>query len=207
MTDIIRFILLFALIAVAVKLAYFIYKRCLMLTRIYSLKKLCNANITLHRFPFLPMWIRSDKPDISVEILDTVYHIRLYSGISATRYVHFTDAEYSVVYKNVRTMVTPARAATKSPSNVKLSYSAGGKVRIIGNMKLPDVKGKTSVKVLLFSPAPHEVSYVTEERSTIRLAFTGDELYGYKIFTPSTFVTYADREKRTREQQMPKILQ
>ena len=201
MTDIIRYILIALCIYLCIRLLYFLYKRARMLIKIYSLRKECNAKISLHRIPFLPMWIRSEKPDITVEILDTVYCIRLYSGISGNRYVHFCDKEYSVAYKSVRTMVTPARAAVAkvAPSAVKISYSAGGRVRIIKQMCCPEANKKRVVRVLLFSPAPHEVSYVTEEKSTIKLAFTGDELYGYRIFTPSTFVIFADRERRRAE--------
>lgn len=198
MADIIRYLLIALVIIALYKIAFFTVKRCGMLRKIYSLRRECNAKITLHRFPFLPHFVRSKKPDITVEIFDTVYHIRLYSGISGTHLVHFVDGEYSVVYRQMRAMTTPARAAVKTPSHVRLTYSQGGKVRIISHIDTDGCTNsqKRTVPVLLFSPAPYEVSYVTEERSTIKLAFTGDSLYGYKIFTPSTFAIHADREAR-----------
>ena len=52
------------------------------------------------------------------------------------------------------------------------------------------------VPVLIFSPAPNEVSYVTETKNSIRVAFSGDRVYGARIFTASTFLTIADREYR-----------
>ena len=52
------------------------------------------------------------------------------------------------------------------------------------------------VPALIFSPAPGEVSFVTEERTSIMTAFTGDAVYGTRIFTPDTFVRYVERQHR-----------
>ena len=198
MTEILRFLILVLIAFFVIKGLCFIIKRCAMLRKIYSLKKECNAKISLHRCPFSPFVCRGEKPDITVEILDTVYGIRLYSGIAPTRFVHFVDGEYSVVYKRLRAMVMPSRSSTRMAKGIALTYSSGGHVNIMGKMT-DEVDGKKCQRVLLFSPAPHEVSYVTEEKTTIRLAFTGDTLYGYKVFTTSTLVTYIDREKRRIE--------
>ena len=198
MAEIIKLLIIVFCIYLAFSAVVFVTKRAIMLTKIYSLKKLCNAKISLHRCPFLPFICRSEKPDITIEILDTVYAIRLYSGISSTRFVHFVDDEYSVVYKRLRAMVMPNRSAAKVAKGIALTYSSGGHVNVMGKMSC-DTGGRKCQRILLFSPAPHEVSYVTEEKTTIRLAFTGDMLYGYKVFTPSTLITYLDREKRRIE--------
>lgn len=200
MAEIIRLSIIVILIVIAIRTFVFVFKRSVMLWKINSLKKECDAKIYLHTFPFSPFQTKSKKPDITIEIFDTVYAIRLYSGISSTRFVHFVDEKYSVVYKKVRAMVMPSRAATKSGRGVRLSYSTGGKVNVMTDICVNN-KRKRMVKILLFSPAPYEVSYVTEERSTIHLAFTGDTLYGYRVFTPSTLSTFIDREyRRLREE-------
>ena len=198
MAEIIKLIIIVFCVYFSIRAVVFLTKRAIMLVKIYSLKKECNAKISLHRCPFSPFVCRGEKPDITVEILDTVYAIRLYSGIAPTRFVHFVDGEYSVVYKRLRAMVMPSRSSTRMAKGIALTYSSGGHVNIMGKMT-DEVDGKKCQRVLLFSPAPHEVSYVTEEKTTIRLAFTGDTLYGYKVFTTSTLVTYIDREKRRIE--------
>lgn len=198
MAKIIRLFIIVLCVYIIFRAVMFIAKRTMMLIRIYSLKKECNAKISLHRCPFIPFLPKGEKPDITVEILDTVYAIRLYPGISSTRFVHFVDEEYSVVYRRLRAMVMPNRSAARVAKGIALTYSSGGHVNIMGRMS-EEIDGKRCQRLLLFSPAPHEVSYVTEEKTTIRLAFTGDTLYGYKVFTPSTLVTYLDREKRRIE--------
>ena len=198
MADIIKLLIIVFVAYQLLRAVIFTVKRVIMLSKIHSLKRDLNANICLHKFPFSPFVSRGEKPDITIEIFDTVYAIRLYSGISSNRFVHFVDEKFSVVYKKMRAMVMPSRAASRVGKGVRLSYSTGGHVNVMGNLSLPDCK-KRVVKILLFSPAPYEVSYVTEERSTIHLAFTGDMLYGYRVFTPSTLVTFIDREKRREE--------
>ena len=198
MAEIIKLFIIVICVYVVFRTAVFLTKRTVMLIKIYSLKKECNAKISLHRCPFLPFLPRGEKPDITVEILDTVYAIRLYPGISSTRFVHFVDSEYSVVFRRLRAMVMPSRSAAKMAKGIALTYSSGGHVNIMSEMS-SETGGRKCQRILLFSPAPHEVSYVTEEKTTIRLAFTGDTLYGYKVFTPSTLVTFLDREKRRIE--------
>ena len=195
MADIIRLLFWILVILAAVRALDFVSKRLFMLRRLFSLRKECDAKISLHTFPLLPTLRPKEKPDITVEIFDTVYYIRLYSGISGARFVHFVDEEYSVVYSRVRAHIRPASRVAKA--YISAASSAGGRVRILKEMKTQP-SSKREVKILLFSPAPSEVSYVTEEKTSIKLAFTGDTLYSYKIFTPSTFATYAEREYRHR---------
>ena len=99
-------------------------------------------------------------------------------------------------------MTRPSRVATaNNPRTVGIYYHSGNRVRVMSPVGEQTDTTRRTVRVILFSPAPHEVSFVTEDRSRIRLAFTGDELYGHKIFTPSTFVIFADREMRARKEE------
>ena len=198
-----RDILLVALFAIILflgaSLLIFVIKRSILLVGIFSLKKMCDAKITLHTFPFRPMWLTPSGPDISVEILDTVYLIRLYSGGGAFSSVHFVNEKYSAVYIQVKGASRTHRARLNTPS-LTGGINIGTKVHILPEFKVPENIRKRRkiniVKVLLLNPAPSAMTYVTEEKTSIRIAFTGDEFYGMKVFTASTFVNYADRESR-----------
>ena len=52
------------------------------------------------------------------------------------------------------------------------------------------------IPALIFCPEPRELSYVTKERCSIKLAFMGDEVIGHRVFTPDTFESYIDRDSR-----------
>lgn len=204
MVDIINLILFIVLLTLVCRLSIWISKRISMIIKINSLKEDCNANIKFARFPFLPTSLMSKKPDIIVEIGDTVYLIKLYSG-GTMKFVHFASPEYSVRFSKMRAgrFVINTRWRSGAFSAVNSSFNVGARVFIMPEFPIPDeldgVYGKKIERVLLFNPAPFEVSYVTEEKTTIKLAFTGDEFYGTKIFTASSFVAYADRETRKND--------
>lgn len=199
MREIIQFIVFALLLFLATKLFIFIFKRTLLLCQIYSLKKMCGAKITLHSFPFRPMWMMPKGPDISVEILDTVYLLRLYSGGGDFSSVHFVNEKYSAVYIQVKGASRSHRAKINTPS-LTGGINIGTKVYILPEFDVPTElrsrRGIDIVKVMLLNPAPSAMTYVTEEKTSIRVAFTGDEFYGMKVFTGSTFINHADRESR-----------
>jgi nickel-dependent lactate racemase len=143
----------------------------------------------------------SEKADIMVEILDTVYLIRLYSGGSRHSLVHFADEKYSVRYIKMASKWVAYRGffGRSAMVDVAHAFTVGAKVFVLPPMKLSEEyekSGLTTEKILLFNPSPNAVSYVTPEKTRIKLAFTGDEMHGMKIFTGSSFVAYADRQTR-----------
>ena len=180
-------------------------KRLSLLIKLASLKKTCGAKITYKRSPFLPMRFSSEKPDIIVEILDTVYLIRLYSGGGMTRFVHFASPNYSVRYSRVKTgrFVINGRIRSRFITFADSAFNVGTRVIILPDFPIPEddrFYGKKIERVLLFNPAPNEVSFVTEEKTSIRTAFEGDEMYGVKVFTGSSFISHADRETRKNDE-------
>lgn len=83
------------------------------------------------------------------------------------------------------------------------NYSGAESEGILGDNNTPGANGKyigadgiIPTPVLIFNPAPGEVSYVTEEKTSIKGAFTGDSVLGTLIFTSSTFPAFAERELR-----------
>ena len=200
MTEIINYAIIFAVIFLSLGLLRFSAKRLTLLTRLLTLRRAAGSEIRLHSFPLRPMWAAGRGPDITVKILDTVYRIRLYSGGGASRSVHFTDRCWSVIYSRIRAgTVSPRRRNARHVSIANLNVGA----RVVHLPDMPRVDDPSIVDVLLFNPAPAEVSYVTEEGNSIRLAFTGDELLGYKVFTASTFVRYAERRYREEKEKRP----
>lgn len=202
------FIFILALVLIY-KLCFYISKRLSLIFRLLSLKKLCGATVRFTRFPLLSLIAPSKKPDAVVEIGNTVYLIRLINGRSGLHFLHFASPEYFVTF-------------------LKSRFFLGGRVRVRGRFFVTEHKGyittsghsvkilppleecekyanqsgfyeKKTVPVLIVNPTPCEVSYVTASKSSIKVAFTGDEIYGVKLFTPKTFVIHADREKREED--------
>jgi hypothetical protein len=164
-----------------------------------------GAKIQYRRIPLFSLLTLSPVPEITVEIDERLYLIRLMGTGSSHRRVHFANPQYTVTIKGKRARGSMAVASTNQFRNQMLvripdySRPKSGRVRILPPLRIPckiNTSGKTVVPVLIFNPAPHDVTYVTAEKNKVVAAFTGDTVYDQMIFTASTFVTYADRQTR-----------
>ena len=148
------------------------------------------------------MWMASEMPDIKIEILNTVYLVRLYSGGGSAHSVHFASANYSTVYMRLLRSQRAPQGSGASSLSMSSGMNISAKVIYLPEIKIPDdleESGKNIVPVLILNPAPSVLSYVSDEKTSIKIAFTGDEMYGVKVFTGSTFLRYIDRMKREEE--------
>ena len=202
MVDIINIALLIIGIILILRLSKWIRKRLRLVARLQTLEREYGGEVKFLRFPLLPTRVGSPKPDVYVRILDTVYLIRLYSGRGKHHMVHFVSEKFSVRYmKMALRMIASPRRPGKG-----IAYAESGKAFTVSSrvfvsvpMEAPDEligDAKRVEKILLFNPAPHAVSYVNDERTGIKLALVGDELYGMKIYTGSSFVAYASEQSK-----------
>ena len=198
--EIFEFIFTLLAIYLCLRLLRFVIKRLRMLKKVYSLKAY-GAKITLRGFLFRPNIIPQRKYEIKVEFRDTVYYVRLFNGGGIGRFVHFASKEFIVTYSKLRIgSVVQRRRTGAFAAPVTSVIKRSPKVYAMPPFEIDEsVQNKEQVKVMLFSPVPSEVSYVTKEKTSIKLAFTGDEIHGIKIFTPSTFAAYAERATREND--------
>lgn len=202
MVDVINLILLIVALVLIVRFILWSRKRIVMIIRLKSLQRELGAEVKFLRFPLLPTRTNSQKPDLYVKILNTVYLIRLYSGGNKHHMVHFSSERFSVRYmKMAMRMLTSSKRRSTGLAYVESgkAFTVSSKVFVSRPLELPDKLATEDVKVekiLLFNPAPHAVSYVLPEKTGIKVALTGDEVFGMKIYTGSSFVEYAKRQAR-----------
>ena len=182
------------------KTVFFLSKRISALAKIASLDKEEHISAKFTRSPILSTLFLSKMPDAAVEIGKTVYLIRFYNGVGGKTQVHFANEEYSAKYL-VRqyTLFNQAfrRSQAKTPSSDTVATNV--RVKIVPKLSVPEKYSGEDwkvVPVLIFNPAPNSVSYVSETKTSIKLAFTGDEFHGIKIFTGSSFYAFAERAGR-----------
>ena len=204
MVDIINFALLVIAIVFIVRFALWSRKRIVMILKLRRLVNKHNGEMKFLRSPFLPTSMNSEKPDIYVKILDTVYLIRLYSGRSKHYMVHFASERFSVRYmKMALRMLASTRRRGTGIAYVESgkAFTVRSKVFVAKPMTIPSELADTSVNtemILLFNPAPHAVSYVSSEGTDIKVALIGDEIFGMKVYTGSSFTQYADAQARRK---------
>ena len=143
-----------------------------------------------------------ETADIRIEILNTVYLVRIYSGGGGAHSAHFANEEYSCLFVRLRSANRSPHGSGANSLAMSSGFNISSRVIHLPPFPVPaeyEASGKQVVRVMLLNPAPEVLSYVTEEKCSIRLALTGDELYGVKVFTADTFVRYADRMMREEE--------
>lgn len=204
MVDIINFLLLILAIVFITRLALWLRKRIVLVLKLKRLVSRHNGELKFLRSPFLPTRMNSEKPDVYVKILNTVYLIRLYSGGNKHHMVHFVSERFSVRYmKMAMRMLASTRRRGTGIAYVDSgkAFTVRSKVFVAKPMIAPDELTDSSLhceKILLFNPAPHAVSYVSSEGTDIKVALTGDEVFDMKIYTGSSFTQYADTQARRR---------
>jgi hypothetical protein len=79
------------------------------------------------------------------------------------------------------------------------AFTVTSKVFVSMPLEIPDKIAEEGIKVeriLLFNPAPHAVSVVLPEKTGIKVALVGEEVFGMKIYTGSSFVEYVKMQAR-----------
>ncbi len=202
MVDVINLILLIVALVLIVRFILWSRKRIIMVIRLKSLHRELGAEVKFLRSPFLPTHTYSQKPDLYVKILNTVYLIRLYSGGNKHHMVHFSSERFSVRYMKMamRMLASSKRRATGlAYVESGKAFTVSSKVFVSRPLETPAKLAEEGVKVeriLLFNPAPHAVSVVLPEKTGIKVAPVGDEVFGMKIYTGSSFVEYAKTQAR-----------
>ncbi len=131
-------------------------KRLLFMAKLKKMARGKHWTVRFTRSPFASFFRYSKKPDIVLLTDDTEFVIRYVTAISRKRQYHFASEEHLVTY---------AQTAYALPMAVKTS-------EMNGNLKyfhlpeltpLPDpTAGRRRVHVLLFNPAPVNITYINE---------------------------------------------
>jgi hypothetical protein len=129
--------------------------------------------------------------------------LRYYNGKGRRYQVHFANEEYSVRFQIllIRSLFASGGRLLSGHSRVAESTTTvRRKLIIVPKLQVPDeyknaeALGKKIVPILVFNPAPSNLTYVSDEKTSIKLAFTGDSFRGIKIFTGTSAANFLERE-------------
>lgn len=172
----------------------FIYKRLSLLFAIISLGKEEGVRIEKINYAafLLPRMTRS--PAVKLSASGEVFSVRLFSGKGQRYAAHLASERYAAVFM-------------KSGGEEKVKRTPAGKVMVRDEARvyfprtviLPAEEiERDENSVIIFSPSPRELTYVTKTRTAIRVAMTGDLVFGSRVFTKTTFINYIDRLSRDK---------
>ena len=204
MIEITRFIVVIFLVVFLYRALKAVARRAVAISKIKRLGELRGVSVSFPRNPYLSLWGLGKTPDIVVDIGSKVYIIRLLSGKGKLKRVHFASPEFFVIFnRTVLLTGTTGRRFRISKRAGHTSLTLNRRTYILPPLEIPgeykkrhDLDEREIIPTLIFNPAPHAVSYVTPERTSIRVAFTGDEIFGMKVYTASSFALYLERLMR-----------
>ena len=146
------------------------------------------------RSPVLAFLKISRAPDLTAEIGDKIYAIRLYNGAGKRHSVHFASREYSARFRaDGLSVMSDVGRAIMSKGRQDTSVGKSGRVIIIPALVYSDGE-KEIIPITVFNPAPSDVTYVSEERNSIKRAFSGDEIYGTTVFSSRGVCDFLERK-------------
>ena len=187
-----------------------VVKRARAYSMLKSLTERKNIKLKFTRSLFKGLFKISHVPDVCAEIGDKIYLLRFYNGKGRRYQVHFANEEYSVRFAVllIRSLfAVGGRLFSGHSRQPQSTTTTSRKVKIVPKLTVPEeyesalISGKTAVPIIVFNPAPSNVSYVTDEKTSIKLAFTGDEFRGIKIFTSTSVVNFLEREAMFLEEE------
>ena len=203
--DLLNFII-FLLIALAIyKITTLVYIRLRDKRRLSLLRKECSATVKFTRPLLFSYFKPSEHPDAIIETDAEIYAIRFLSAGGRRRFMHLARRDFLVTYRRSYFALLEMFSFRRYKFKVTGSGSetASQRVKILPGLAVPkeiseraELSGKPLVKVIILSPEPLEFTYVTKEKTSIKLAFSGDEVDGFRVFNAKNFLAYADRQSR-----------
>ncbi len=188
-----EFLILIATIVAASVILTYTVKRLKLLYTVSCLGKIDGVHVEIDSYLsfFIPRPTRTAAARVTVG--DKVYSVRIFNGISASHSVHFASRKFASV--SIKTPgATKARIFGRHVSAVKMD---SGSAHFARTVIMPPMQDEGClIPVIIFNPAPRELTYVTPEKNSIKVAFTGDTVMGVRIFTRSTFANFIDRSSR-----------
>lgn len=188
----VEFAIIIAALIVIIKIFLFAKRRLSLLFSILSLKKIDTVTVHITNFFALVSKKVTKKPFAKITVGDKIYAIRLFNGKGHSHAAHIVNESFASVF-----LKTGGAVKVRTLSRHAFAVKEAARVYFPRTVFLPDTAGyPDEIPILIFSPSPRELTYVTAERTSIKAAFTGDEIFGFKVFTKTTFANFIDRDSR-----------
>ena len=188
-----EFLVIAAVIYAAISVTKYLFRRIRLYITIKSLSK--TEGVYVHIESILPFLLpkTSRMPAAVVSVWGRTYAVRIFNSISGAHTVHFASPKFVSVSVKAPG-ATKARIFGRRVTAVKLDSESAYFARTVILPEMTDTVCDETI--MIFNPAPRELTYVTREKSSVRVAFSGDTLMGMRVFTRKTFANFIDRASR-----------
>lgn len=170
------------------------------------LKRICAKNrwqYRQNRAAFASFCSFSAQPDIEIETPETLYCIRLFTCINQRWFLHFPKENvvlYTKRYIRLGRRVSKNRAVFGDAASERVRIK---KMRLLPQIEIPETE-KTVERILLFNPAPKEISRVNASRTAAEIVGSGDIVFGQRIYN-AKWLEFALAPTAEKEQSYERI--
>ena len=144
-----------------------------------NLKSICNNKnfvLTKSRSPFISIFYKSRKMDMTINADDTVYHIKFISSFSKKKIYHFVDENNYITYSKIYFALPMAKDASTIPV-------------FMSSHMFPNVEKSENLDekhVFLFNPMPNEITYIDKNGSK-QIAGNGSLIGDFYVYNAKGF--------------------
>ena len=188
---ILEFLVLTAVFYLTVKLICYTATRVRLYFTVISLGGISGVSVlSVSPIAFILPFV-TKRAAAYVSVRDKTYAIRIFNGRGMAYAAHIASARYATVF-----MKSGGVAKARRVREGFRTVAEGSRVYRAKTVFLPDMTEEGVTPLLVFVPEPRELTYVTKKRTSIRVAFVGDNVFGIRVFTRRTLVSFIDRDSR-----------
>ena len=170
------------------------------------LKRICAKNrwqYRQNRSAFASFFSFAAQPDIEIETPEILYCIRLFTCVNQRWFLHFPKENvvlYTKRYIRLGRRVSKNRAVFGDAASERVRVK---KMRLLPPMKIPETEKKVE-RILLFNPAPKEISRVNASRTAAEIVGSGDVVFGQRIYN-AKWLEFALTPTEEKEQSYERV--
>ena len=193
--SILEFVLILIAVYFTARISIFLTKRIKLIISVLRLGQIPGVTVEISYLPAFLLPRITARAAARVTVRGKVYSVRIYNGRGNLFSVHFANEKYSSVFLKTAGAVK-ARVFGRRVARVQV-IDEGTSVYFPKTVIIPKrIDDSFDEAVMIFNPAPKELTYVSNEKTSIKVAFTGDTVLGERIFTKTSFANFIDRDSR-----------
>jgi hypothetical protein len=177
---------IFCILFVIVAIARFIRAFCMRVKLMRQIKELCKQrdfHLKTHRNPFLSFLYKGKRFDFTIETPQKTYVVKLITCFSKIKIYHFIDEESYVTYFKTFIVLPMATKVTEG-----VHWSCYHRFP-----RLEKAEGDNVTHVLLFNPAPNDITYI-DKKGLTQIAGNDTVIGDLQLFNGKGFLNAIERD-------------
>ena len=190
--SVLEFVLICIAIYITVSAAFFAVKRTKLLVTVSRLGRYDGVSVQILHPMLFYLPCPSKKSAALLTVGGKRYSLRILNGKGSLYSLHMASERFAVIFVKSEGGV---KVRFFGKRTVKTTTVASG-VYFPRTVYIPEGECTDAIPLTVLCPAPREMTYVTPNKTSIAVAFTGDKVNGERIFTTSTLDSFIDRDSR-----------